>query len=86
MQTLAIAMTGPLVTTSFGMAGFTVFLATAGRRSGVIGWPMAIVGVIFLLVFLSAFFMPLSPPWGMIGFVVMALIFGVAFLVKSRKA
>jgi membrane protein YqaA with SNARE-associated domain len=68
------------------MAGFTAFLATAARRSGVIGWPLTGVAILFLLVFASAFFMPLSPPLAMIGFVFLGLVFGVAFLVKSRKA
>ena len=86
LQTLSVALTGFLVATSFGMAGYTVLLATAGRRAGVIGWPLTVVAILVLLVFASAFFMPLSPPWGMIGFVFLGLVFGIAFLVKSRKA
>lgn len=86
LQTLAIVLTGALVVTSIGMAMFTVFLVTAARRAGVIGWPLTIVGLVFLVAFLVPFAMPFSPPWGMIGFVLMLLIFGIAFLGKGRRA
>lgn len=86
MQTLALVMTGFLLATAFGMAGFGVFLATSARRAGVIGWPLTCVAILFLLIFGSMFAIPLSPPWGAVGFVLQSLIVGIAFLVKSRKA
>lgn len=86
IHVLNIVSTGYGVSFALFTAGWAVMLMTVARRAGVIGVPLTIVVGVFLLGFLEPFLVPFSAPWGMIGFVVQALVLGIAFLVKSRKA
>lgn len=81
----ALVLTGALLTAVAGMAGFIVFLATAGRRAEVIGWPLTIVGILVLAGVAVNLLLPFSPPWALVGSILFVLIVGIAFLVKSRR-
>ncbi|MET0736510.1 MAG: hypothetical protein ABWY55_12820 [Microbacterium sp.] len=85
-QTLGIVMTGTLVTFAVGMIGWLILLATAGRRARVVGWPLAIVAFAAAAVSAGTFLFPFAPPWGSIASIVAALVVGIAFLVKARRA
>ncbi len=67
------------------MIGWLVMLATAGRRAGVIGWPLAIVCVVAVAVIVGSSFVPFAPPWGWIAGIGALLVLGIAFLVKARR-
>jgi hypothetical protein len=61
-------------------------LATTGRRAGVIGWPLTVVCLLSVGIMVAAAFLPFAPPWGGVAGIGAALVLGVAFLVKARRA
>ena len=85
-QLWAVVLTGFLALSMLGVIGWLVMLATAGRRTGVIGWPLSIVCIVAVGVMVAASFVPFAPPWGWIAGIGAALVLGIAFLVKARRA
>ncbi|SEB58801.1 hypothetical protein SAMN04489806_1199 [Paramicrobacterium humi] len=85
LQLQAIEGTGYGVAFAVLTAGWTVLLLTAGRRSGLIGVPLSVVLCLALAAFVAGVVTPFSVPWGMIAFVLQALVLGVAFLVKAHR-
>ena len=69
-----------------GLAGYALFLATAGRRAGILGWPLALTGFAAAVACAVPFMLPFSVPWGLFAVPLYVLITGVAFLVRSRHA
>ncbi len=91
LQRLAIEgtfldVTGALVLFAIGFTLWTVLLATAARTSGVIGLPLAAVAGLTLLAPAAGLATPFGAPWWLIAYVLGLLVFGLAFLVKARKA
>ncbi len=85
-QLHAVVLTGLIGPYVFGMIGWLVMLATAGRRAGVIGWPLTIVCIFAVVIMVAASFVPFAPPWGWIAGIGATLVLGIAFLVKARSA
>ena len=85
-QLHAVVLTGLIGPYVIGMIGWLVMLATAGRGTGVIGWPLTILCVLVVVVMVATSFVPFAPPWGWVAGIGAALVLGVAFLVKSRRA
>lgn len=67
-------------------AGWIVSVITAGRRAGIVGIPLTVAGAVTLLGPVLVLAIPFSPPWGAIGVLGYALILGIVFLFKARKA
>ena len=86
IQLHAVVLTGLIGPYVLGIIGWLVMLATAGRRTGVIGWPLTIVCVLAVVVMVGASFVPFAPPWGWVAGIGVALVLGIAFLVKARRA
>ena len=86
IQLHAVVLTGLIGPYMLGMIGWLVMLATAGRRAGVIGWPLTIVCILAVGVMVAASFVPFAPPWGWVAGIGAALVLGIAFLVKARRA
>ena len=85
-QLWAVVLTGFLALSMLGVIGWLVMLATAGRRAGVIGWPLTIVCILAVVVMVAASFVPFAPPWGWLAGIGAPLVLGIAFLVKARRA
>jgi len=85
-QLHAVVLIGFIGPYMLGMIGWLVMLATAGRRAGVIGWPLTIVCILAVVVMVAASFVPFAPPWGWIAGIGAPLVLGIAFLVKARRA
>ena len=85
-QLHAVVLGGLIGPYMLGVIGWLVMLSTAGRRTGVIGWPLAIVCIIAVGVMVATAFVPFAPPWGSLAGIGAALLLGVAFLVKARRA
>ncbi|TYL53861.1 hypothetical protein [Agromyces mariniharenae] len=73
------------LTGAIGLGGYAAFLATAGRRAGVIGWPVALIGFAATVALAVPFFVPFSAPWGAVGVLTFVLVAGGAFLLRSRR-
>jgi len=86
IQLHAVVLTGLIGPYVLGIIGWLVMLATAGRRTGVIGWPLTIVCVLAVVVMVGASFVPFAPPWGWVAGIGVALVLGIAFLAKARRA
>lgn len=82
----ALIVGGVLLGFVLAGAGWIVCVITAVRRAGVIGIPLAVVGGVSLIGPVLVLALPFSPPWGSIGVLGFALVLGIAFLFKSRKA
>ena len=85
-QLHAIVLSGLIWPYMLGIIGWLVMLATAGRRIGVIGWPLTIVCILSVGIMVAAAFLPFAPPWGGVAGIGAALVLGIAFLVKARRA
>jgi len=78
-------MTGALLLFVIGYIGWVVMVATAGRRAGVVGMPLAVVLALSTLGWVAALAVPFSAPWPMVGFMLTTLLLGISFLVRSRR-
>jgi len=85
-QLLGIIATGLLVVFSVGFAGWLIALAVAGRRRGVVGWPLSILALAAAALSIGQFLLPFAPPWGLVAGIGFAFVAGVAFLVAARRA
>ncbi len=85
-QLHAVVLFGLIGPYLLGMIGWLVMLATAGRRAGVIGWPLTIVCILAAGVMVAAPFVPFVPPWGSLAGLGASLVLGIAFLVKALRA
>ncbi|MFE5670729.1 hypothetical protein ACFQ58_03870 [Agromyces sp. NPDC056523] len=89
---MAVLYANAFLITAFGLAGMiglgghAMFLATAGRRAGVVGWPVALVGFGAIAALAVPLIVPFSAPWGAVGVLFFVLVAGVAFLLRSRRA
>jgi hypothetical protein len=86
IQLHAVVLAGLIGVYVLGSIGWLVLLATTGRRTGVIGWPLTVICILAVGVMVGASFVPFAPPWGWVAGIVAALVLGVAFLVKARRA
>lgn len=78
-------VTGGLLVFAVGCTGWFVMLATAGRRAGLVGRPLAVLLGLLALVPAYQVAVPFAAPWPLITFVLGCLVLGVALLVKSRR-
>ena len=78
-------ITGALLLFAIGYTGWVVMVATAGRRAGIVGMPLALVLGLSVLAWVPALAVPFSAPWPLIGFILAMLILGISFLVRSRR-
>ena len=85
-QLLAVIATGLLVVFAVCFASWLITLAVAGRRRGVVGWPLSILALLAAAASIVQFLLPFAPPWGLIGGIGFAFVAGVAFLVAARRA
>ena len=85
-QLLGVIATGLLVVFAVCFAGWLITLAVAGRRRGVVGWPLSILALLAAAASIAQFLLPFAPPWGLIGSIGFAFAAGVAFLVAARRA
>lgn len=80
-----IGATGITLAASLGFACWLVSLLAAGRSTGVIGMPLAILATVTALALLQPFLMPFTPPWGVLGTPAFCLVAGVTFLLRARQ-
>lgn len=81
----ALDITGSLILFQVGYTAWLVLLATAGRRAHVVGLPVtALIGLSLLSVIIQLA-VPFSPPWPLAGYLLVTLVLGISFLVKSRR-
>lgn len=85
-QLLGVIVTGLLVVFGVGFAGWLITLAVAGRRRGVVGWPLSILALLAAAASIGQFLVPFAPPWGLVAGIGFAFVAGVAFLVAARRA
>jgi len=78
-------ITGALLLFVVGYTGWVVMVATAGRRAGVVGMPLAALLALSTLAWVPALAVPFSAPWPLVGFILTMLILGISFLVRSRR-
>lgn len=84
-QLLGIVATGLLVVYGVCFAGWLITLAVAGRRRGVIGWPLSILALLAAGASIGQFLVPFAPPWGLIAGLGFAFVAGISFLVTARR-
>ena len=81
----ALDITGTLILFQIGFTAWLVLLATAGRKARVVGLPItALIGLSFLGVIVQLA-VPFLPPWPLAGYLVVSLVTGISFLIKSRR-
>ena len=85
-QLLAVVATGLLVVFAVCFAGWLITLAFAGRRRGVVGWPLSILALLAAGASIVQFLVPFAPPLGLIGGIGFAFVAGISFLITSRRA
>lgn len=85
LQASYIAITAALVLVAVGSTGWYVMLLTAGRHSGLVGTPLAVLLALLLLGPAYQLATPWAAPWGLVTFVLGSLVLGVAMLVKARR-
>ena len=78
-------ITGALLLFAICYTGWVVMVATAGRRAGVVGMPIAVVLTLSALAWVPALVVPFSVPWPMLGAIVTIPILGISFLVRSHR-
>lgn len=78
-------ITGAIILFAVGFTLWTILLATSARRAGVISTPLAILAVLSLAGPVAGLALPFGAPWWLVGYVVVLLVLGVTFLVKSRR-
>lgn len=81
----ALDVTGALLLFVIGYTGWVVMVATAGRRAGVVGMPLAVVLALSTLAWVPMLAVPFSVPWPMVGYIVTMLVLGILFLLRSRR-
>jgi hypothetical protein len=81
----ALDVTGALLLFMVAFSGWLVMVATAGRRVGVVGLPVALVLGLLVLIQVVPLAVPFSPPWPLVGLVSALLILGISFLLRSRR-
>jgi hypothetical protein len=85
MQSVNIVITGFIAAIALTVATWLAGLATAGRRVGMLGTPLAVLcGVTGLLI--AAALIVLNVPFGILLLIPFNIAFGIALLVKSRHA
>jgi hypothetical protein len=84
-QLLGILATGLLVVYGVCFAGWLITLAVAGRRRGVVGWPLSILALLAAGASIGQFLVPFAPPWGLIAGLGFAFVAGISFLVTARR-
>lgn len=84
IQGTYIAITGGLAFASLAFLGWLVGFSILGRRSGVVGWPLTVVALLAAAVLVLSLFAWTSPI-GMLALIPFLLVFGVAFLLTSRR-
>ena len=84
-QLLGVIATGMLVVFGVCFAGWLIALAVAGRRRGVVGWPLSILALLAAGASIVQFLLPFAPPWGLIGGIGFAFVAGISFLVTARR-
>ena len=85
-QLLGVVLIGMIMIVVVGFGGWLITVGTAGRRHGVVGWPLSIVALVAAAVSIGQLLVPFAPPWGSIAGLGFALVAGIAFLVKARRA
>lgn len=81
----ALDITGTLILFQVAFTAWLVLLATAGRKARLVGLPItALIGLSFLGVMVQLA-VPFSPPWPMAGYLLVTLVTGISFLIKSRR-
>ena len=85
-QLLAVVATGLLVVYAVCFAGWLIALAFAGRRRGVVGWPLSILALLAAGASIVQFLVPFAPPLGLIAGIGFAFVAGISFLITSRRA
>ena len=81
----ALDVTGALLLFGVGYTGWALMVATAGRRAGVVGTPLAVVLALPAVGWVPALAVPFSVPWPLFGCLLTMLILGIVFLVRSRR-
>lgn len=85
LQASYVSITGGLIVFAIGSAGWYVGLLTAGRRTGLVGTPLALVLALLLAAPVFQLAVPFSAPWALIAFVLGSLVLGIGLLLSSRK-
>ncbi|MEV1129015.1 hypothetical protein [Agromyces sp. NPDC049794] len=85
LEANALLITAFVIAGALGLAGHALFLATAGRRAGILGWPLAVTAFAAVAALALPFLMPFTPPWGLIGVLLFVLVAGIVFLFRSRR-
>ena len=81
----ALDIAGSLILFQIGYTAWLVLLATAGRKTRVVGVPItALIGLSFLGVIVQLA-VPFLPPWPLAGYLLVTLVVGISFLIKSRR-
>ena len=81
----ALDITGALLLFAVGYTGWVVMVATAGRRAGVVGMPVAVVLAVSVLSWVPALAAPFSVPWPLVGCVLTIPILSTSYLLRSRR-
>jgi hypothetical protein len=81
----ALDITGALLLFVVGYTGWVLMMATAGRRAGLVGLPLAVVLGLSTLAWVPVLAVPFSVPWPLAGFILTMLVLGISFLVRSRR-
>ena len=60
-------------------------LATAGRMARLIGLPITVLIGVSLLAVSVQLAVPFLPPWPLAGYLLVTVVVGVSFLIKTRR-
>jgi hypothetical protein len=83
----SVGIVGIVVAAVFGFAGWLLGVATVGRAHGIVGRPLAVVAVVAAAgAILPVLVVPFSPPFGVVAVPAYAMIIGIAFLLRARRA
>jgi hypothetical protein len=85
LQAVNIVITGFIAVVAFCTATWLASLATAGRRAGVIGLPLAIASIV-VAALITVALLVLNVPFGVLLLIPYFIGLGIALLVKSRRA
>lgn len=81
----ALDVTAAVILFQIGFTAWLVLLATTGRKAGVVARPVVVLIGLALVAVVFQLAMPFSPPWPAAGSLLVTLVLGLAFLVKSRR-
>lgn len=85
IQGANIVVTAGLMLAMIALGGWLIGFIVLGKRSAIIGWPLAVVSALMLCGVLSAS-VPTVPPMGVLLLIPYLLTLGIAFLGKARTA